>query len=79
MKANPLTIIIGLLFYHPGLAALFAATALILIAALRLSAVRLNRAETQLISALVALLVTVANVRYQDSVAFSAERSGETK
>ncbi|WP_413495624.1 ATP-binding cassette domain-containing protein [Morganella psychrotolerans] len=47
----PLTIITGLLFYHPGLAALFAATALILIAALRLSAVRLNRAETQLISA----------------------------
>lgn len=29
--------------------------------------------------ALVALLVTVANVRYQGSVAFSAERSGETK
>lgn len=47
----PLTIVIGLLFYHPGMAALFTVTALILIAALRLSAVRLNRAETQLISA----------------------------
>lgn len=47
----PLTIVTGLLFYSPVTALLFAATAGILIAALRLSAQRLKRDESGLIRA----------------------------
>lgn len=47
----PLTIVTGLLFYCPVTALLFAATAGILIAALRLSAQRLKRDESGLIRA----------------------------
>lgn len=47
----PLTIVTGLLFYSPVTALLFAATAGILIAALRLSAQRLKRDETGLLRA----------------------------